>query len=106
MSPHDDFVLYGIGLNDRSGKLRWLAHELALPLEERRIRPPEHRQPPYRELNPYGMVPTVIWRGRTHVESTATLQLVEKDAVWGYLAPLTERPAAQAAGFFGALGLS
>lgn len=36
MATTDPFVLCGFGLNDHSGKLRWLAHEFALPLEERR----------------------------------------------------------------------
>ena len=67
----DTLILYGFGNNDRSSKVRWVAHELGLPVEERRLGLGEHRKPPYTDLNPYGMVPAAIWRGRTHIESTA-----------------------------------
>lgn len=69
----DTVILYGFGPNDRSGKVRWVAHELGLPIEERRLRPGEHRAEPYKLLNPYGMVPTVLWRGMPHIESNATI---------------------------------
>lgn len=68
----DTLTLYGFGVNDRSGKVRWLVHELGIPLDDQRIRPGDHYKPPYTELNPYGMVPTVQWRGQTMIESTAT----------------------------------
>jgi len=64
-------ALYGFGYNDRSSKVRWVAHELGVPVEERRLAAGDHRKPPYTDLNPYGMVPTAIWKGRTHIESTA-----------------------------------
>ena len=72
----DALTLYGFGLNDRSGKVRWLAHELGLELIDERIKPGEHRRPPYSDLNPYGMVPAVQWRGETLIESTATCTFV------------------------------
>lgn len=72
----DELILHGFGVNDRSGKVRWLAHELGLPLDDRRIKPGEHRQAPYTDLNPYGMIPAVQWRGQTLIESTATCTFV------------------------------
>ncbi len=72
----DDLILYGFGVNDRSGKLRWLAHELGLPLDDRRVKLGEHRQAPYTDLNPYGMIPAAQWRGQTFIESTATCTFV------------------------------
>jgi glutathione S-transferase len=68
----DQLTLHGFGVNDRSGKVRWLAHELGLPLEDCRVKPGEHRRAPYTDLNPYGMIPAVQWRGQTFIESTAT----------------------------------
>ncbi len=64
--------LYGFGVNDRSGKVRWLCHELGLQVDEQRLGLGAHREAPYSDLNPYGMVPTVQWRGETLIESTAT----------------------------------
>lgn len=69
---NDRLDLYGFGVNDRSGKVRWTAHELGLPVEEHRVGFGEHRKPPYTDLNPYGMIPTAQWRGQTLTESTAT----------------------------------
>jgi glutathione S-transferase len=63
--------LHGFGLNDRSGKIRWLCHELDLPLEEHRVGLGDHRKPPYTDLNPYGMIPAVQLGDRTLIESTA-----------------------------------
>ncbi|MCO4760851.1 MAG: glutathione S-transferase family protein [Myxococcales bacterium] len=69
-------TLYGFGLNDRSGKIRWLAHELGIDITEERLGLGAHRKPPYTDLNPYGMVPTTLWRGHTLIESFATLTLI------------------------------
>ena len=68
----DDIILYGFGANDRSGKVRWIAHELGIPVDDRLLAGGEHRKAPYLDLNPYGVVPTTIFRGRAHIESTAT----------------------------------
>ncbi len=67
----DVLELYGFGLNDRSSKVRWLCHELGITIQERRLELGAHREPPYSELNPYGMVPTIVWQGHTMIESTA-----------------------------------
>jgi len=68
----ESLTLYGFGFNDRSGKVRWTAHELGLRVEEKRLGLGEHRKPPYTDLNPFGFVPTAQWQGRTMIESTAT----------------------------------
>lgn len=67
----ESIVLHGFGDNDRSGKVRWTASELGLEIEEARLQPGAHRQPPYTDLNPFAHVPTVQFRGRTLLESTA-----------------------------------
>lgn len=72
----EQLELYGFGLNDRSGKVRWLGHELGLEVVERRITPGEHHRAPYTDLNPFAMIPAAVWRGQTLIESTAICTLV------------------------------
>jgi glutathione S-transferase len=69
-------TLYSFADVDRSGKIRWLAHELGLEVVEERVRPGAHRQPPYTELNPLGQIPTVRFGDQLLVESTATCQVL------------------------------
>ena len=64
-------TLYGFGDNDRSGKVRWMAAELGLRVEERPIKPGEHRSAPYTDLNPLAQIPTAEFRGEVLIESTA-----------------------------------
>ena len=70
----ESITLHGFGDNDRSGKIRWLARELGLEIEEQRVSLGAHRKAPYRELNPLAQIPTLIFRGQTYVESTAACQ--------------------------------
>ncbi len=78
--------IYSFGDFDRSGKVRWLAEELGLAIEEQPVRPPAHREPDYLALNPLGQVPTVQFRGRTVVESTAIChhlaEAVDEPKLW------------------------
>jgi len=67
----DTLTLYSFSDVDRSGKVRWVAEELGLPIVERRVEFGAHRRPPYRELNPLGQIPTALFRGETLLESTA-----------------------------------
>ncbi len=67
----ESITLYGFGDNDRSGKVRWVAAELGLTVDERPVGFGEHRKPPYTDVNPLGQVPTVVFRGETYLESTA-----------------------------------
>lgn len=72
----ESITLYGFGDNDRSGKVRWVAAELGLVVEERRVKPGEHRKSPYTDLNPLAQIPTAEFRGETLIESTAICQLL------------------------------
>jgi len=56
---------------DRSGKVRWTAQELGYEIEEERVKLGEHAAEPYRQLNPYGQIPTVELDGQILIESTA-----------------------------------
>ena len=64
---------------DRSGKVRWTAHELGYEIEEARVELGEHKAEDYRALNPYGQIPTAELGGQTLIESTAIcLALAER----------------------------
>jgi glutathione S-transferase len=82
----ESITLYGFGDSDRSGKVRWLARELGLEIEEKKVKLGEHRKPPYADLNPMKQIPTVIFRGETLIESTAACHLVaesfEEPKLW------------------------
>lgn len=69
-------TLYGFSDNDRSGKVRWTACELGLPIEEKRVKLGDHRVPPYTDLNPLAQIPTVIFRDQVWIESTSACQLL------------------------------
>ena len=68
----DRLELYGFGFNDRSGKIRWMACELEIPIEEHKVELGDHRKEEYRAINPYASIPTAIYRGETLIESTAS----------------------------------
>ena len=70
-SVAESIVLYGFGDNDRSGKVRWVAAELGLEVDERHVKPGDHRAAPYTDKNPLAQIPTVEFRGETLIESTA-----------------------------------
>lgn len=72
MTQSSTLDLYGFSINDRSGKVRWLAHELGLEVVEHRLEFGDQRSDDYLALNPYASIPTMIWRGETLTESTAT----------------------------------
>ena len=74
----ESITLYGFGDNDRSGKVRWVAAELGLTVDERPVGFGEHRKPPYTDVNPLGQVPTVVIRGETYLESTAICHVLAK----------------------------
>ena len=69
-------TIYGFGDVDRSGKLRWLASELGLEIEESRVGFGDQHKQPYLDLNPLGQIPTAIFRGRTIIESTAACHAI------------------------------
>jgi glutathione S-transferase len=64
---------------DRSGKVRWTAHELGYGVEEVRVQLGEHAGEPYRSLNPYAQIPTAEFDDKRMIESTAIcLALAER----------------------------
>ncbi len=67
----DVVKLYSFADVDRSGKVRWTAAELGLEVEECRVKPGEHRRPPYTDMNPFGQIPSAEFQGQTLLESTA-----------------------------------
>ena len=56
---------------DRSGKVRWLAHELGLELTEERITFQQTKEPGYLAESPFAVVPLLRTDGRTLRETTA-----------------------------------
>lgn len=70
----ESITLHSFGDNDRSAKVRWVATELGLAVDEHRVHPGNHRKAPYTDLNPLAQIPTVGFRGETLIESTATCQ--------------------------------
>ena len=72
----DAITLYSFADVDRSGKVRWVAHELGLTVDERRLSYPQHLAPPYTDLNPLRQVPTVLRGGKVLLESTAICHLL------------------------------
>ena len=56
---------------DRSGKVRWLAYELGLEVQDQWIRFPDTADPDFRALSPLRVVPVVRIDGVPHRESTA-----------------------------------
>ncbi|MDT8320380.1 MAG: glutathione S-transferase family protein [Xanthomonadales bacterium] len=71
--------IWSFGDMDRSAKVRWTGEELQYTIEEVRLSVGDHLQSPYRELNPYGQVPTAELDGSILIESTAIcLSLAER----------------------------
>jgi len=67
----ESITIYGFGDNDRSGKVRWVACELGLEIDEQRVKPGDHYAAPYKELNAFAQIPTARFRGELLIESTA-----------------------------------
>lgn len=69
-------ILYGFVPFDRSGRVRWMLHELELPFEFHRLdfHKGESRAPEYLALNPAGKVPTLVDGDVTVFESAAALE--------------------------------
>jgi glutathione S-transferase len=74
-------TLYSFVPFDRSSRVRWLAHELGLQVDERRLdyAGGEHRGDSHLARHPFGQVPAVEMDGQTRWESVAICQsLVEE----------------------------
>lgn len=70
--------LYSFVPFDRSCRVRWLAHELGIGIEEHRLdyAGGEHRGDAYLARHPFGLVPTAEIDGVAHWESGAICQLL------------------------------
>lgn len=70
--------LYSFVPFDRSCRVRWLAHELGITIDEHRLdyAGGEHRGDAYLALHPFGLVPTAEIDGVAHWESGAICQLL------------------------------
>ncbi len=68
----NEITIYSFGYNDRSSKVRWLAEELDLSINESQLALGEHRKENYRAINPFASVPAVKWGENILTESTAT----------------------------------
>lgn len=76
---------------DRSGKVRWVAHELGYEILEQRVPPGEQSKPPYADINPYGQIPAMELDGEIIIESTAACVILAERHPESGLIPDQER---------------
>ena len=69
----DSIQLYSFVPFDRGSRVRWLANELGIAIEEHHLdaRAGEHRGADYRLINPTGLVPAIVQDGVTQFDSAA-----------------------------------
>ncbi|UXI69160.1 glutathione S-transferase family protein [Tahibacter amnicola] len=93
----DAMTLYSFAPFDRSARVRWTAHELGLPLDERRLSygGGDHLADEYRNLNPFCHVPTVQWGDAAMFESVAICQHLAESHAGHDLIPPPGTPARQ-----------
>lgn len=67
-------TVYGINPRDRSGRVRWMLHEVGQPFEDHWIdwRGVEPDTPAFRAISPLGKVPAIV-TGDTHLCETSTI---------------------------------
>jgi len=91
-------ALYSFVPFDRSARVRWLAHELGIEVEEHKLdfAGGEHRREPHLERHPFGLVPAVEVDGHWRWESVAICQsLAEQRPEVGLTIPLASPDRAQ-----------
>lgn len=84
-------LLYSFVPFDRSARVRWLAHELGIEVEERRLdyAGGEHRSEAHLSRHPFGLVPAVELDGESMWESVAICQaLAEQQPEAGLTVPM------------------
>lgn len=84
-------TLYSFVPFDRSARVRWLAHELGMEIEEHKLdyAGGEHRSEAHLARHPFGLVPAVEIKGETQWESVAICQsLAEQNPEAGFTVPL------------------
>ncbi len=74
----ETIIIHSFGFNDRGGKVRWLAEELDLDVQEQNVEFGAQRKFPYRDKNPYGAIPAVEFRNETMIESNAICQFLSE----------------------------
>jgi glutathione S-transferase len=87
-------TLYSFAEFDRSGRVRWLLHELGIAFDEKRLdyRAEEQRGAEYRKVQPFGLVPALKWGDDVWTESGAIcMTLADKHPDRG-LAPAIDSP--------------
>lgn len=69
----ESIQLYSFVPFDRGSRVRWLANELGIGIEEHRLnaRAGDHHGAAYRQINPTGLVPAIVRDGVTHFDSGA-----------------------------------
>jgi len=69
----EKIALYSMAPFDRGSRVRWLANELGIEIDERRVngRTGEHKGDAYRAINPTCLVPTIERDGVTQFDSAA-----------------------------------
>lgn len=71
--------LYSFADVDRSGKVRWVACELGLDINEVRLSLGDHKADEYLKLNPYSQVPAAVVDGdRWHDSNAICILLAER----------------------------
>lgn len=84
-------VLYSFVPFDRSARVRWLAHELGIEVEEHKLdyAGGEHRSEAHLSRHPFGLVPAIEMDGETMWESVAICQaLAEQQPEAGLTVPM------------------
>ncbi|MCB1555190.1 MAG: glutathione S-transferase family protein [Xanthomonadales bacterium] len=84
-------TLYSFVPFDRSARVRWLAHELGMDIEEYKLdyAGGEHRGEAHLARHPFGLVPAVEIDGQTQWESVAICQsLAEQNPEAGFTVPM------------------
>jgi glutathione S-transferase len=86
--------LYSFAPFDRAARVRWTALELGLPLEEVALNyiAGEHKQPAYREKNPFCQVPLVETPQGSMVQSVAICQYLAEQHPQSGLVPTLDSP--------------
>ena len=74
-------TLYSFVPFDRGGRVRWLAHELGLEVDEHRLdyAGGEHRRFPHLGRHPFGLVPAVEINGQSRWDSVAICQSLAEE---------------------------
>lgn len=84
-------VLYSFVPFDRSARVRWLAHELGIEIDDRKLdfAGGEHRGEAHMARHPFGLVPAIEIDGETMWESVAICQcLAEQQPEAGLTVPM------------------